>query len=473
MALIAHWPFNEGSGSTVAEVVGGKDGAISSPGYWDTDPSEGDIYFLDTGTKITVPVFDLSGLSEVSFEWRMMIPNNVNSNGYFFLLTPGNIRIRWILNGLAGDEQVLISGTNHVLGEATGYVGTWFTCLLTINFTLGEIKWYTDGVLDVSTTTLKTQIDPGGGTALLVESNGPKQCFVSWMKVYDSTTFGSKISGNVSGHVSSGVTIDLSGDSTDSTVTDGSGDYEFDEMDDGNYTITPSLAGYYFLPDDRDVVVSGADETGIDFSSIALNRVIPDQTGNNHDAIASEQTSNLLIDPGKIDKAHHYEKSSNQYAELPVYGIFNDDFSISFWARFHSLTQYDFILSFQSEKALEVTFYTGTNNLCVGANQAGVWNGSALQYTVSSGVWYLFVIIYTRSSGWELYVNNSLEDSDPNTDLIEDRANQSYLACQTPTHEHCDMDIDDLRIFDNALSSSDRDFIWNGGSGREDPLPFS
>src|SRR5208337_5058455 len=54
------------------------------------------------------------------------------------------------------------------------------------------------------------------------------------------------ISGTVTGAVSSGVLITLSGDKSSSTTTDYSGKYSFTGLENGNYTVTPSLTGYTF-----------------------------------------------------------------------------------------------------------------------------------------------------------------------------------------------------------------------------------
>jgi hypothetical protein len=78
------------------------------------------------------------------------------------------------------------------------------------------------------------------------------------------------ISGTVSGAVSSGVTVSLSGAATASTTTDSSGNYSFSGLADGSYAVTPSLAGYSFTPASLAVAVSGASVTGRNFTSAAL-----------------------------------------------------------------------------------------------------------------------------------------------------------------------------------------------------------
>jgi hypothetical protein len=78
------------------------------------------------------------------------------------------------------------------------------------------------------------------------------------------------ISGAVSGAVLAGVTITLSGDANAVTVTNASGNYSFPGIAlNGNYTVTPSLAGYTFSPTGTGVIVSGADSTGNNFTATA------------------------------------------------------------------------------------------------------------------------------------------------------------------------------------------------------------
>ncbi|MFY9327929.1 MAG: carboxypeptidase regulatory-like domain-containing protein [Georgfuchsia sp.] len=78
------------------------------------------------------------------------------------------------------------------------------------------------------------------------------------------------ISGAVSGAVLSGVTITLSGDGSATTTTNSSGNYSFSGRVDGNYTVTPSLAGYSFTPTSLAANVSGAAVTGKDFVATAV-----------------------------------------------------------------------------------------------------------------------------------------------------------------------------------------------------------
>jgi hypothetical protein len=78
------------------------------------------------------------------------------------------------------------------------------------------------------------------------------------------------ISGTVTGAVSAGVAVVLSGDAEDVTITDAMGAYTFPALPNGSYTVTPSLLGYRFDPGSRAVPLDGADVGGQDFAASAV-----------------------------------------------------------------------------------------------------------------------------------------------------------------------------------------------------------
>ena len=77
------------------------------------------------------------------------------------------------------------------------------------------------------------------------------------------------ISGTVSGAVTSGVTMNLTGAATATTTTITGGTYTFSGLADGSYTVTPSLSGYTFSPTSIAVTISGASQTGKNFTATA------------------------------------------------------------------------------------------------------------------------------------------------------------------------------------------------------------
>jgi len=78
------------------------------------------------------------------------------------------------------------------------------------------------------------------------------------------------ISGTVSGAIQAGVTMTLTGSSSGSTTTGASGNYSFTGLSNGSYTITPSKTGYTITPTSIAVTISGANQTGKNFTATAV-----------------------------------------------------------------------------------------------------------------------------------------------------------------------------------------------------------
>ncbi len=80
-----------------------------------------------------------------------------------------------------------------------------------------------------------------------------------------STSF--SISGTVKGDPIGNVTVTLTGPTIKKTTADSRGEYRFGELARGKYTVTPSLAGYEFLPSSSEVDVQ-KDVAGQDFTIV-------------------------------------------------------------------------------------------------------------------------------------------------------------------------------------------------------------
>jgi len=75
------------------------------------------------------------------------------------------------------------------------------------------------------------------------------------------------VSGDVGGPAGATMRLRQAGDHTvfATVVTNGTGNYTFPGLSDGDYTIQPSIFGYEYTPGVAAVTISGADVTGIDF----------------------------------------------------------------------------------------------------------------------------------------------------------------------------------------------------------------
>jgi hypothetical protein len=67
--------------------------------------------------------------------------------------------------------------------------------------------------------------------------------------------------------IAGGVTLRLNGRFSATTVSDAAGNYTFGDLASGSYTVTPINSGYTFSPNEQSVTISGADVTGVNFTT--------------------------------------------------------------------------------------------------------------------------------------------------------------------------------------------------------------
>ncbi len=101
-------------------------------------------------------------------------------------------------------------------------------------------------------------------------SDWGKNIYADNFRVYGERAW--YLEGTVSGDVSSGVTLEMDGDTSGSIPSDSDGTYYFGSLSPGTFTITPQLQGYVFNPASRTVVISGGGDSvsGVDFVASVL-----------------------------------------------------------------------------------------------------------------------------------------------------------------------------------------------------------
>ena len=77
------------------------------------------------------------------------------------------------------------------------------------------------------------------------------------------------ISGNI-GTTAIGTTVTLSGATSANTSADGSGNYIFNNLSNGSYTVTPNNSGFTFNPTSLPVTLNGANASGVSFTATAI-----------------------------------------------------------------------------------------------------------------------------------------------------------------------------------------------------------
>lgn len=94
-----------------------------------------------------------------------------------------------------------------------------------------------------------------------------------WVDVLYAGTQAYSISGTVSG--GAGATVTLNGGNGATTTADSSGNYTFNGVFPGTYSVVPSLAGVAFVPGNQNVTITTASVTGVNF---AIPQICPCNT---------------------------------------------------------------------------------------------------------------------------------------------------------------------------------------------------
>jgi inhibitor of cysteine peptidase len=189
-----------------------------------------------------------------------VIVSGADSTGNNFTAT-ANVATTYSISGavtgttIAGVTITLSGDTFGTAITKTGVGGTYtFAGLLAGDYTVTpSLTGYTF-THDPRSVTLSTAASTGNDfTSTVVPS-----------------TFIYTISGTVSGDVTNGVMINLTGTGvTPPATTSGGGVYNFLSLANGVYTVTPVLAGYTFAPSSSVVTVDGVNITGTNFIATA------------------------------------------------------------------------------------------------------------------------------------------------------------------------------------------------------------
>jgi hypothetical protein len=119
-----------------------------------------------------------------------------------------------------------------------------------------------------------------------------------WVDVLYAEASSYAAGGQVTGNFA-GVTLTLSGAKAGTTGVDGSGNYSFNNLPNGTYTVTPSKAGVTYTPASQTVTISGAHALGINFVASTISYTVSGTvTGAPNDAVvlAGTNTYNTVTD---------------------------------------------------------------------------------------------------------------------------------------------------------------------------------
>lgn len=169
----------------------------------------------------------------------------------------------------AGWQQATLSHT-VALAANTTYIVSYFA---PVGHYSADGNYFSSGTDNPPLHALANGADGPNGVYLYSKSPGfPTNSYNSsnyWVDVVFTPNSPHKLSGTISGPGGPGATVTLAGAGTGTTTADTSGNYTFLNVADGSYIVTPSLPGFAYTVSTQSVTVSGADLTGINFTTLS------------------------------------------------------------------------------------------------------------------------------------------------------------------------------------------------------------
>jgi len=305
-----------------ASALGAKAATVSSPAFSTTTGNELLLAFVATdylgGTNTTVTGVSGAGLTWVlvaranaqsgsSEIWRALAPNPLTSVTATATLSQSVIASITVFS-FTGVDTTGTNGSGAIGATKTASAASGAptaTLVTTRNsswvFGVGNdfdnatartpganqslVQQYLTSAGDTYWVQKQNATTPLSGTSVTINDSAPTadRYNLAIVEVLPST--GSQgqswsISGNISPAASgTGATVTLSGASSASTTADASGNYAFNSLANGSYTVTPSKSGYSFSPSNLPATVNGASVTGLNFTAAALAPVLSVSTG--------------------------------------------------------------------------------------------------------------------------------------------------------------------------------------------------
>jgi hypothetical protein len=178
------------------------------------------------------------------------------------------------------------------------------------------------------------------------------------------------------------------------------------------------------------------------------------------------------FDTGLFDQALDLHGNASQFARRPtndaVYGFGSSNFTISIWANFNSLNNPTLVEKFQGRSGPTWTLvgFTPFADLHFYANHGSVVLNASLP-DARIGVWH-HMVIRRNVTAFDMFFDGAI--------VASGNSNESFLATETPLligkrnpqdgrDFPVDGRIDELAIWNRALSDSEVTHIHNGGLG--------
>ena len=202
---------------------------------------------------------------------------------------------RTVTQGTATSYTVSIGALNGFTGTVA-LSASGLPANATASFTPASVAGSGSATLDVAT----AATTPGGSfTLTIMGTSGSLSHAATVALVVAAQTF--SISGGITPAATGASSrVDLGGTATATTTADASGNYTFTGVVNGSYAVMPSKPGITFTPTSRNVTVSGANVTAVDFTAAQSPNTVSITSPADGATISSAFTINATASSGVV-----------------------------------------------------------------------------------------------------------------------------------------------------------------------------
>ncbi len=199
----------------------------------------------------------------------------------------------------------------------------------------------------------------------------------------------------------------------------------------------------------------------------AVSTTVIDSKGGNNGT--SKQTTDLMTVAGKINNALSFASVNNDYVACGTSAKPANQLTFSLWINVTSAVGYERWIA--TAESTDLGGYQLKNlgntkfNFKINAN--GTIYALSADNTFNLSQWYHVVCTYDNSK-MKMYIDGVLQSHTTSvTGDIQYNANDLTIGNSSNLNRACNALIDDVRIYDRALSASEVSTIYNSGTGTE------
>ncbi|MCP4545574.1 MAG: hypothetical protein GY835_03780 [bacterium] len=297
-----------------------------------------------------------------------------------------------------------------------------------------------------------------------------------------------QISGSVtaSGMALPGVTVELTGEQSSTSTTDANGLYSFGDLENGDYTLTPTKDAYVFTPANSIQTVAGADIESITFTGAhhLLEGIIAyypfdqdadDASGNgNNGTVSGAEWDNI----GFLNECLSFNDGVTTNNVTTGVNLSTTIFTLNLWAKQETSAKITLAGTMTHPSGGKTGFmfhsggYGGADYGCatmLSWQSNNTWLNLFGTSPVLTDVWNMYTYIYVSGGTSKIYQNGILTASLPNSPAGPSHSTALQIGRAFTTITNVNQVwgglIDEVGVWERELTQDEVTAIYNSGSG--------